>query len=175
MVSLELNTETALKGKAPATGQPDERIRWYQTTVTQQPNDPANPNIKYFIKTIKVTEGRYDPSNGAKTTTVHGPWTSALPPTTASTIIVNYSQSGRKIIQNSVNPATGLKLGSTAGQRIVDARGLLDAAEGKRNWGWGKAGENRFRKYMRDAGVSDGVIDDLIDLTINHPTVFKLS
>ncbi|WP_043113950.1 hypothetical protein [Solimonas soli] len=175
MTALELATEKAIKGPAPASASdPDERIRWYETKVTYQKDDPANPNIKYFAKTMEVTEGRYNPANGAKTSKTHGPWTSAKPPLAATMLVVDFSQSGRSIIEKSVDPATGLKLGSTAGQRIVDARGLMAAAEGRRNWGAGKAAEKRFRQYMRDAGVSDSVIDRLLDLTRKYPTLFRL-
>lgn len=177
MQTLEAAIEAKLTGNPPTRpDEPDERIRWYETEATFHPQSTVVPYRHYFLRSMKVTEGRFDPATRAKQQIGHGPWSSQEPPANVSTVVVDFSQSGHEIVATAVDPRNGEPLGATSGQRVVDARSLL-AADTRRSTGverrqWQDVRE--FETYLRRVHLGTAKTRQLLDLLAQFPGQYRL-
>jgi phage-related protein len=160
---------------------------WYEVAIQEYHDNPTITWHNAFMKRLTMRGGSYDPAQPSvmiEDSTLVRPVASGPPPAVVTAPApVNFSHSGHEDINNAEDPRTpvgptGLRqrLGGSGGsilvgigQRIVNARSSLMAAEHKQEW-------NNFahlQQYLTGY-VSAAKIQELNDLLTRFPGQFQL-
>lgn len=150
---------------------------WYSAEVLEYWDASQVPWHAHFAKRLLIKRGPYDPANpSAQPVTQQLPVTSQQPPQTIGAAMpINFSTSGHVEIGRAVDPTdpAGRRLAETltqgVGQRIVNARTRLRAAEGKSEWD----SAAHLASYLAGE-LAQAKIQHLIALTQSHPALFQV-